>query len=537
MIQSSAARASLALAGLSALGGCAGAPDRAHALAAIGGGPERSVEVLYESFQAERAMEVLAHGDRYYRAVGSDGYEAVRKHLAARLAAAGFGSTPGMELEELLVSPSAASWTPRGAQLTLEDSQGGSVELHAFDDQADVERLMLPLGAPGCALSGPVVLHLRDVWAGSILVTDAPARSDVLRRAQSRGAIAVLSSSLASYNIDPETGELLEHALRFRVYPENEELPVCQISRASHARIAAAVGAGGARITLLAEVETEDRPLRMLAATITGASLPDEAVVVSSHIEYAGASDNASGFAATLEGAVALSSAIREGDLPRPARSIVFLWGPQIRQAECWLETSSRRPVAALTLLAAGDSPAHGGSPLFLERPPDPGAVTPLHPDQHTIWGATPVDADTLEPNGLAVVARSAMADVSGYVGGWRVVDHPWEGGSDHDAFLAVGVPAALFWHFTSSWYHTSLDRIERIDAEELRRSGVTVLCTALAIADPDPGDCAHYDRALGVDERMRTGVAEGAGDAELVEHWRYWCAGARIWLADLCDV
>ena len=495
------------------------------------------MEVLYEAFQAERAMEVLAHGDRYYRAVASDGYEEVRIHLSARLAAAGFGRTPGFELEELLVTPSTTSWTPLGAQLTLEDAEGESTELHAFDDQADVERLMLPLGTPGCSLSGPAVLSLGDVWAGSILVTEAPARSDILRRAQSRGAVAVLSSSLGSYNIDPETGELLEHALRFRVYPEGEDLPVFQISRASHAKIAAAVGAGGARVRLRAEVHVEDRPLRMLVATIAGASRAHEAVVVSSHIEYAGASDNASGFAATLEGAIALSNAIREGKLQRPARSVVFLWGPQIKQAECWMANSPRKPVAGLTLLAAGDSPAYGGSPLLLERPPDPGAVMPLHPDVHTTWGSPPVEAESLEPNGLAVVARSAMADVSGYVGGWRVADHPWEGGSDHDVFLAAGVPAALFWHFTSSWYHTSLDRFERIDSEELRRSGVTVLCTALAIADPDPADFAHYDRALSVDERMRTGVAQVAGEAELVEQWRSWCSGARTWLAELCDV
>ena len=531
------AHASLLLSLLLVAGGCGGPGQRAQALAAVGGGPERSVEVFYEGFDTERAMAVVEHGDRFYRAEGSDGYEAVRAHLRARLAAAGFGDAPHLELEELVIDPAHTSWTPRRGRLTLEDSTGAASVLHAFDAEHDVERLLLPLGAPACDVSGPVVLELRDVWAGCVLVTDAPARSDVLRRAQGRGAVAVLSSSLASYNTHPETGELLEDALRFRVYPPGADLPAAQISPASHVRIAAAVGAGGAHVRLEADAHLQERPLRMLRATVVGDERPDEVVVITSHIEYAGASDNASGFAATVEGATVLAEALADGQLPRPARSITFLWGPQISQAERWLEETARAPVAALTLLAAGDAAAYGGSPLLLERPPDPGAVRPLHPDEHTMWGARPVEAATLVPNGLAVIARSAMADVAGYVGGWRVADHPWEGGSDHDVFLKVGVPAALLWHFTPSWYHTSLDRVSRVDPEELRRSAATTLSAALAIADPDPADFAHYDRALGVEQRLRGSVAVVAGDEALAEQWRDWCAGARVWLAELCEL
>lgn len=515
---------------------CAAPNQRSRALAEVGGGPGRSVPALYEAFQIERAMQTLAHADRYYRAEGSEGYQAVLMHLRARLTAAGFGELDGYELDTVTMRQGVNAWTPISARLAMQ-AEGSETVLHAFDDQADMDRLLLPLGAPACEVSGRPVLALGDVEPGTILITDAVARADILRRAESRGAVAVLSDSMASYNVDPATGEPLWNAIRYRTYPRDATMPVGQISKASRDKVAQALEAGDVTLTFHAEVKREVVDLNMLVATIVGDNDPQEAVVLTSHLEYAGASDNASGFAATAEGAMALLESIESGVIERPARSMVFLFGTQIDQARAWLEQSERQTVGALTLLAAGDAASHNGSPLLFERPPDPGAVRPLHPDEHTQWGANPVEPESLVANGLAVIARSAMADVSGYVGGWRVSDHPWEGGSDHDVFLGAGVPAGLFWHFTPSWYHTSLDRLEVIDPEEMHRSGVVAVSTALAIADPDPADFAHYERALDVDTNMRASVALVHEDEELAQEWDAWSAGALTWLAELCDL
>jgi hypothetical protein len=192
-----------------------------------------------------------------------------------------------------------------------------------------------------------------------------------------------------------------------------------------------------------------------------------------------------------------------------------------------------------------GNSPAKTGAIALLERMPDPGGVMPLAPDEHTAWGAGEVTGDMVHPNGVAVVARCAMIDVAlacaTKVEGapdevtWQTADHPWEGGSDHDVFNAAGIPGVLFWHFTDFTYHTSLDRMEMVDGEELRRSEVTLGATLLAIADPKPGDLKRYLVSLGHERIVRVESARKAEEEGLAMAWLEWERGAATWLRAEC--
>eukprot|EP00727_Mastigamoeba_balamuthi_P010621 m51a1_g6181 hypothetical protein (501) ;mRNA; r:33141-34987 len=73
------------------------------------------------------------------------------------------------------------------------------------------------------------------------------------------------------------------------------------------------------------------------AAVVEGSERPDEAVVVSAHVDhlgtrpsdgavFCGALDNASGVAVVLAGAVSLARAVAGGSAPRPRRSVVFVF-------------------------------------------------------------------------------------------------------------------------------------------------------------------------------------------------------------------
>ncbi len=181
-----------------------------------------------------------------------------------------------------------------------------------------------------------------------------------------------------------------------------------------------------------------------------------------------------------------------------------------------------------------------GALPL-LERDPDPGALRVLPPDAHTPWGAGRVREDAILPSGVSLIARTALRDVADRVGGWETREHPYEGGSDHDIFLRAKVPAILFWCFTDFAYHTSLDRLDHVDPEVMRRLAATILATALAIADPAAGDLDRYRAGLALDAETRLGAVAGAAElsdkerARSTELWKAWFTGVESWLEKEC--
>ena len=510
-------------------------------------GTRRFAPELYEAFDEERAMKTVRVLDRWYRTPANDGYEASLEHLEAELRAAGFGSDPRLLLEVFETRVTATNlqgrrvpvpaWTPLSARVTLTVAGRRDRDLHRFDSPEDMDRTMLPVNAPAGSAEGPVVFHLDQIESGSIFVTEAEPRRSVLNRAVQAGAAAVVSSSLYPFNTDPSGAERHLDAVQYRKAPYDLSIPLVMISPRSYETIRSeAERMRGARLAVLAQVRWDERPLRTLSATVVGSDRPEEAVVAASHVQEPGACDNATGVAGLLESAVAYAELLREGRLDWPSRSVAFVWGDEFRQTTTWIDQSGRTAVAGVSSDMTGQSTERTGAIALLERMPDPGAIVTLPPDEHTPWGARPVDAEELQPNGLAVIARSAMADVNELSGGdWTTAEHPWEGGSDHDEFIERGIPAVLFWHFTDYAYHTSLDRLDNVDAREMRRTAAALLATVLAVADPRPTDLERYLHTLDREQALRVAAAEEAEDAELAEHWRTWCYGARLWLRVEC--
>jgi hypothetical protein len=297
----------------------------------------------------------------------------------------------------------------------------------------------------------------------------------------------------------------------------------------------AVAGRKAVRIAFEAEVEFAERPLRTIVATVEGAETPEDAVVLPAHVQEPGACDNASGVATLLEDARILAELLAKGDLELPLRSIAFVWGQEMEQSRVWLEQSGRRAIAAVAVDMTGESKKETGAEALLERMPDPGAVDPLLPDVHTAWGASPVEAGSLAPDGLSVVARCALIDVGGLAKGWATREHPYEGGSDHAVFLGHGVPAVLFWHFPDFAYHTSLDRMSHVDRDEMRRTGSAILVTALAVADARPFDMERYLESLRIEQNLRLAACEKDRKDPTAQLWKTWCKGARLRLAELC--
>lgn len=501
-------------------------------------GPARFVKSLHAGFKPARAKELAAFIDRYYRAPANEGYEAVLAKLEADLRELGFGTDARLVLDFLEVEEVAA-WTPLSGKIVLEVDGEEPRTLHAFARGDEVDRVILPVNSPACALEGDAALGLNDIKQGSVFVTDVDAEQ-VMTRARSRGAAAILSSSLYPFNVDRSGKNRHLEAIQFTTLPPGTDLPVFQISPRSKEAIEAAVEraakrGAGVRLALTSEVRIEKRPLRTLMAMIEGDTRPQEAVAMVSHVQEPGACDNASGVAGLLEGVRALVGALRDKKLAWPARSLVFLWGDEFSQSSSWLEATDLTPVVGISSDMTGQAESTGAIAL-LERNYDPGALKVYGPDFHTPWGAGQVDPEDVFPNGLAVIARCAMADVALHEGGnWRTAEHPWEGGSDHDIFIRRGIPAVLFWHFTDFTYHTSLDRMDFLDPEEMRRTGVALLATGLSVATAEPGDLERYLRTLDREVAQRVEIARERGDEEQAARWEAWSKGTREWIINLC--
>lgn len=509
-------------------------------------GSARFVDPLLELFETNAAMGLARVVDGEHRAPASEGYDRAVDRLIAELYGAGFGEAStggdaGYSLEIIAEPMAQPAWTPVSAEIAVrgEGARGRRqrVVIAGFKNAADPQRTMLPEGVDSFQVSGKAVFQMGQVKDGSILVTDQSVRK-VEQEAQERGAAAVISSFLLPYATDPTGRQRHFDAIFDGSVRPGSTMPCMYVSPRTAENIRQAAKRG-ALLELKGEVRREVNELRTVVATIEGAERPEEVVYVVAHVSGAGANDNAAGVGGIVELARSIKRLIAAGSIERPRRSIRFVFGDEANAGATVLDRSEDTPIAGIVADMIGSSYAKTGAICLLERGWDPGAIVPLLPDSHTPWGAGSVAEEDVVPNGLSIVLREALVDVGEATlarGGspWSTREHPWEGGSDHDAFLDRGIAAALVWHFTDFSYSTSLDRIDHVDPTELQRTTVAIGAAALAVADLRTEDLQRHLDSLNLDAKVRMDAARAEGNLSLQGAWKDWFDGARFWLRAL---
>lgn len=260
------------------------------------------------------------------------------------------------------------------------------------------------------------------------------------------------------------------------------------------------------QLTAIAEIKGADPELR------------HERVVLAAHVQEPGCDDNATGVALNMELAIKMKQLIDDGILPRPQRTIVFMWGDEMSFSKLYLnahEEGQKDVICCIDLDMVGEDPAKTGGPMRIEKAPDPSAYynytldnipeDPVNydknrsdsdgnfvrlPDSHTLWGAG--DPKNYDLGGIfindlymasAQITSATVKDTLGY--DFAVDVCPYEGGSDHSQFLAKGIPAVLTWHFTDYVYHTSVDTLYMASADEMASVGITSLAAGYFAANP----------------------------------------------------
>lgn len=487
------------------------------------------IDRAWAGFDEAAAMGTVEFASGYWRLAGNSGYDATIDRIHARL------------------TPSSSTWieTADGPSPGWDHTVGTLSLLRAGQAPLAVlsrERERLALAINSYSTNGPVEAPLVDVGRGqaadfegkdvkgAVVIGDADLGGLFRQAVVQRGAIGVISTSIARYIAnEPDI-------LQWGSIPRDAERKAFgfKASRRANETLRAALKAGPQRVRVEVVSTFAEKPERTLVHEIRGSTLPDERIVIAAHVQEPGANDNASGVATLQELARSLTVGVESGAIPRPARTITFLWLNEISGSRAWLQRNAAKVPSVKYMFSmdmTGEDITKTGGSFLVERWPDPGAIWTRSWDPNSEWGRGNVRKDSLKGDlindlHLAVCERVALKT------GWVVKTNPYEGGSDHTVFGTAGIPSLLNWHFTDRYYHSNMDTADKTSAAEMRNVGVAVATTAWLLASSDEAMSLEVAELVARAGRARIAVELRDGQA-LPDHadalaaWRTWSAEA----------
>jgi len=321
----------------------------------------------------------------------------------------------------------------------------------------------------------------KDVKGKFVLATGRAGR--VHRKAVFRyGAAAVLTDAL-TFEVEGmrESIDLPDAHAYQAIWPSGDEVEKVtfgfSISRrqGNHLR---KLLRNGKPVKLWARVKARLMPglLEVATAEIPGSSRPDEEVFLIAHLCHPrpSANDNASGSGLLIEIARAIHTLISRGKIPRPARTIRFLWVPEFYGTVAYLcqhEDLPKRLVAGVNLDMVGQDQEACKSTLIVDRTPD---SLPSYLNDLMVYLLEQAEEEFDPPTGFGRATTFR----------YRASVHT--GGSDHHVFVdsTIGVPCVMLLQWPDLYYHSSMDTIDKVSTETLKRVGWVAAMAILILAD-----------------------------------------------------
>jgi hypothetical protein len=235
--------------------------------------------------------------------------------------------------------------------------------------------------------------------------------------------------------------------------------------------------ARGEQIHLHAVVRAGDHAANyeVVTATIPGADpkLKQEEIAFSCHLDHQrpGANDNASGCVTILEVARTLQKLITEGKLARPARTIRFIWPPEIEGTTTLLNA---RPDLAQHIKAAIHMDMVGGGPVtkaifHVTRGPM-SLPSFIHDVAEAFGDFANQQTEKLAKTG---VAEYPLVAPEGGKEPLLAEFASFSMGSDHDVYQegSFRIPAIYMNDWPDRYIHTNFDSAANIDPTKLKRA------------------------------------------------------------------
>ena len=281
--------------------------------------------------------------------------------------------------------------------------------------------------------------------------------------------------------------------------------------------------ARGERIALHAVVKAGQHPgnYEVVTATIPGADpkLKEEEIAFSCHLDHQrpGANDNASGCVTILEVARTLQKLIGEGKLAHPARTIRFIFPPEI---EGTLTLLNAKPEFAKRIKVAIHMDMVGGGPetkavFHVTRGPMslPSFVHDVawafaewvNEESYQFAATGKADYTMVAPEGGKEPLR---AEYSAYTMG-----------SDHDVYQdsSFGIPAIYLNDWPDRYIHTNFDSAANIDPTKLKRAAFIGAASGYFLLGMDEDSAKSVLMAIDLDRLLRAN-STGLKAAQLPE-------------------
>jgi aminopeptidase YwaD len=488
------------------------------------------VETIQQAYSGRAAKEDVAAVIRHHRIQASPGYRAAAKYVLEELQLAGLEA----EIETYPADFRTQFWTAGSFQEW--DASTGTLHLIQPDDEArklcDYREQKLSLIQRSISFSGEVEIVAledgsreveyegRDV-KGKLVLTNADIGRVRSLAVEKFGAAGILFDGMRDAPPVRETMDLPD-ALQYTSFwwtggPDEKKYFGFVLTPRQGARLRKLIkhreSKGEPPVVARAEVDAHlyDGQMEVVSAVIPGKI--DERVLLVSHLCHPqpSANDNASGVAANLEAARTLQMLVAAGELPRPRRTIQFLWMPEMTGSHAYLsrhEEEIPEMVAGLNLDMVGEDQSQTGSVLVMERPPD--ATASFVPDLVERLRSMVFD-DIKDHTGHGAYSYIRYATTG------------FSGGSDHYIFSdpTVGVPMPMLNQWPDKFYHTSADTLDKVSVESLHKAGslASAAVYLMAVAGREEATWLAHEMAARYQARLThmvqdriTGLWNGSG-------------------------
>lgn len=446
-------------------------------------------DLLHEALSGELAKEHVIQISRHHRIQGSRGYRDAAQYVLSQLRSYGYSEkdayvesfkSDGKVTYQTWQSPSG--WDISWAELRM---------IEPYDERI--------VGYPEIAMSVMTYSNAGDatgelVWVGSGTSDNDYKGKDVAGKivlatgyggAVHRLAVLKYGAKAAVCFLDDERAKEYPDMLQYTgMWPKTHELEKVtfgfNLTNRQGIKLRDMLLAGK-KVVVRGQVKgigLEPYFMDVVVAHIRGSERPDEELVYSAHLDHPkeSANDNASGSAALVDIARGLKELIDGGRLPRPKRSIRFIWIPEWNGTMPYIDAHPEivgpelggKFLANINMDMVGENQELLHSRMIMTRTP---------------FSLPSVLNDVIE-NMADMVAEMDIRTPRGSLSTFNYRVIPYSGGSDHMMFIDRKIPGSMFGHEPDYTHHTSEDTPDKVDPVELERSEIISTATMLYLSN-----------------------------------------------------